>query len=66
MVGKGGDVISKSVHLGRKSVVVGMGFTVEKGDMLVVVVGIFPNAKDPMIVRMSRFSCEDVRLWFRS
>ena len=65
MVRKGCDVVSESVHLGRESVVVGVGFTVEEGDMLVVVMGIIPNVKDPTIVRTSRFSCEDVRLWFR-
>ena len=29
-MGMGGDVISESVHVGRESVVGGMGFTVEE------------------------------------
>jgi len=43
MVGMGGDVVSESVHVGRESVVGGMGFTVEEGDVLVVISGIIPN-----------------------
>jgi len=43
MVGMGGDVVSELVHVGRESIVGGMGFTVEERDVLVVISGIVPN-----------------------